>query len=245
MGIKYPVNENFFDTWSPRMSYILGYLYADGSLEDAHYLRGKYIRVTSVDRELIELVKSSLDSGHTIVMSDSPFPHGKIRYSLRIGSHKMYASLSNHGLYPNKSLTITLPKIPRACTSDFIRGYFDGDGCVHIERGVGKSKQKILKRLLVVFTSGSKSFLEQLASLLKSELGLNQSKVYTTQKAFQLRYSTEDSVKIFNFLYKKQTSISRLFLNRKKDVFTRYFNARPSRVNTKTQKILQCMERKS
>lgn len=45
MGIKYKVNEDFFNEWSHKMAYILGCYYADGSLEDATYLRGKYIRM--------------------------------------------------------------------------------------------------------------------------------------------------------------------------------------------------------
>jgi len=68
MGIKYKVNENFFKEWSPIMAYVLGYWYADGSLEDASYLRGKYIRVTSIDKSTIEKIRDWLDSEHAIVV---------------------------------------------------------------------------------------------------------------------------------------------------------------------------------
>lgn len=33
MGVKHKVNESFFDCWHPGMAYVLGFLYADGSLE--------------------------------------------------------------------------------------------------------------------------------------------------------------------------------------------------------------------
>lgn len=49
------------------MAYVLGYLYADGSLENAHYLRGKYIRVTSIDRKSIDNIRKSLKSEHRII----------------------------------------------------------------------------------------------------------------------------------------------------------------------------------
>ena len=40
------------------MAYVLGYLYADGSLSDCSYIRAKYISVTSTDKDRIELFKS-------------------------------------------------------------------------------------------------------------------------------------------------------------------------------------------
>src|SRR3989338_4130946 len=109
MGIKYFSNEQFFDTWTREMAYVLGYLYADGSLEDSAYIRGKYIRVTSVERGSIERIKKLLKSDHTIVKEIPKLPNRKNRYLLRIGSHKLYNSLLNLGLYPNKSLTIRFP----------------------------------------------------------------------------------------------------------------------------------------
>jgi hypothetical protein len=51
MGIKYKVDSNFFKTWTPSMAYILGFITADGSLENAAYLRGKYLRICSSDIE--------------------------------------------------------------------------------------------------------------------------------------------------------------------------------------------------
>ena len=53
MGIKYRVNENFFEKWSPLMAYVLGYIYADGNLDDSPYMRGKYIKITSTDLDSI------------------------------------------------------------------------------------------------------------------------------------------------------------------------------------------------
>jgi hypothetical protein len=54
MGIKYRINEKIFKEWSPFMAYVLRYLYADGGLEDASYMRGRYVRVTSIHKSTIE-----------------------------------------------------------------------------------------------------------------------------------------------------------------------------------------------
>ena len=154
MGVKYQVNENFFEKWTPVMAYVLGYLYADGSLENARYLRGKYLRLTSTDKELVDSTRNALNSKHTIVIIPPDSPNRKIRYFLRIGSHKIYDDLVALGLFAkNKSLTMQFPKITPEFLPHFVRGYFDGDGHV----GVVKNK-KALKRMLVVFVSGSQDF---------------------------------------------------------------------------------------
>ncbi len=197
------------------MAYALGYIYADGSLENAPYLRGKYLRVTSTDKELIEFTKKALSSKHIIVVIPPDSPSRKIRYFLRIGSHKIYDDLSALGLFPNKSLTIKFPNVPARFLSHFIRGYFDGDGHV----GIAKSN-KVTKRMITVFVSGSLSFLTCLAREMNYLLELKINRVYTSDKAYRLAYSTADSVKIFKYIYKGAKGV---FLKRKFGVFKSYF----------------------
>ena len=111
------------------MAYILGYIYADGSLENSPSIRGKYLRVSSVDLGLINNVKKYLGSDHNII-TRNPYVMkvgsrryaSKKSYSLRIGSHKIYSSLERLGLYPRKSLTIRLPAIPQLQLPHFLRG---------------------------------------------------------------------------------------------------------------------------
>jgi hypothetical protein len=236
MGIKYKVNESFFDEWSSGMAYVLGYLYADGSLEDASYLRGKYVRVTSVEKNIIVKIRKWLSSKHTIVKQKSLWKNGKLRYMLRIGSHKIYDSLVNLGLYPNKSLTIKFPEIPNNFLGDFIRGYLDGDGCVYLYRIKGKNGKLIIKKLSVIFTSGSKIFLEKLNLVLKRKIGVRQIKIYKGQRCFQLRYGTSDSIKVFKLLYGKAQKD--FYFKRKLNVFLKYFRLRPVKVDKDIQSIL-------
>lgn len=238
MGIKYKVNENFFDKWKPEMAYVLGYLYADGSLEDAPYLRGKYIRVTSVDESTIIKIKTWLQSEHKIVaLKPNKNQKTKIRYLLRIGSHKLYNSLSKIGLYPNKSLTIRLPEIPTKFVHHFVRGYFDGDGCVNLYLSNGKRQRLIIRKLSVIFSSGSKKFLEDLLMMLRKNIPLTQTKIYKGSRCFQLRHSTADSIALFKFLYKNTNN--NLFLRRKFDIFLKYFRLRPSKIDNNIKNILK------
>lgn len=223
MGVTYAVNVDFFDSWSDEMAYVLGYLYADGSLEDASLIRGKYIRVSSTDLDRIQLLRRLIGSKHTVVTIDGRGVR-KTQYLLRIGSSRLYARLSELGLTPAKSLTMRMPEVPQDNFSSFVLGYFDGDGCVSIEKGAGGS----VKRLLTVFTSGSRDFLTSLHSLLVNRIGVVGNGLYKhggSLRTYQLRYSTRDSLRLYQFLFSQSNQRS-LAMHRKYAIFTEYFKMR-------------------
>lgn len=223
MGVKYRVNEEFFCVWSLEITYVLGFIYADGSLAFVPQIRGRYIEVTSTDEDRICLIKRLLASEHRVakkVFTDNR----KARYSLRIGSHALYSALIKKGVTPNKSFTMKFPDIPFEFLPSFILGYFDGDGCAHIERG----KIENIRRMLTIFTSGSKDFLERLHSLLREHAGVvgnGLCKHGSTEGTYQLRYSTRDSIRIFMLMYHDAKSVE-LCMKRKYDIFIEYFRAR-------------------
>jgi hypothetical protein len=238
MGIKYAVNESFFKHWHPRMAYLLGYLYADGSLEDASYLRGKYLRLTSTDKITVTRIREWLESEHRITSRKPENGYAvKTRYCLRIGSHKIYDDLIKLGMHPNKSLSMCFPSVQAQYLSHFLRGYLDGDGCVFLEKAKGITQEKIIKRLTIIFTSGSKKFLQELCNILHSTLQLRQTKVYNGWRSFQLRYGTVDSVELFKFIYADCNPNT--YLQRKFERFNEYFTLRPRRIDSEIAKILK------
>ena len=209
MGIKYKVNKKYFNKWSKKMAYTLGYLFADGSVEYWQSFRAHYLKAISTDYELISRLKKELRSEHKIEIIPPESEKHKIKYRLRIGDKELYDSVMKLGIYPNKSLTMKFPIIDNRYLPDFVRGYFDGDGCVYVEKQ---------KRLRIIFTSGSYKFLETLCSKLKNELALRQTKIYNSRRSYQLSYSTNDAQKIYRYMYLPHT---RLYLTRKKRVFTK------------------------
>lgn len=235
VGIKYKVNEKFFDKWNPEMAYVLGYIYADGSVYPS--VRGSYINVTSIDRDTVYKIKNWLNSLHTIREEPSTWPNGRTRYVLRIGNKNLYNSLVKLGLYPNKSLTVRLPNIPSQFLSHFVRGYFDGDGCVFFEMTKGVTREKIIRRLSIIFTSGSQDFLIKLCSILGDTLKLKQIKVYKGHRSYQLRYFTADSMTLFKFMYGNCDKDA--YLARKFEYFGKYFKLRPQRIDVKIEEILK------
>lgn len=215
MGIKYKVNENFFKHWNSDMAYVLGFIFADGSMENAPYLRGKYLRIFNTDLEIIENIKNKLDSLHKIVrisLKTNPRPC----YMLRIGSHKIYDDLGKLNVFPKKSLNMEMPAIPKKYFRDFLRGYFDGDGCVTIEK-----PKNILK---IIFTSGSSKFLEKLSSLIQTNIHTKLHKTLESHRSFQIRFSQKEAIIILKYMYKDFEK--KLFLKRKRNIYYQFMLSR-------------------
>lgn len=226
MGVKFSANEQFFDTWSPEMAYVLGFVYADGSLERNEHMRGWYIRIGNTDLERIRAIRAILQSEHTVQATERPGTH-KTYYVLRIGSKKMYESLGRRGVTPRKSLTARCPNVPKSLVGHFVRGYLDGDGCVFLEHGQNASGQKICKRLAVIFTSGSENFLHDLSKLI-SDCGIAEKPVYNNGGTYKLRYGSRDSISLFELLY--HDIPDGLMMQRKYDMFQRYFAMHPKKM---------------
>lgn len=237
MGVKYAVNEHFFDTWSPDMAYVFGFLLSDGSMEDASNIRGKYVRVSSTDIDRIKLIRNLLRSRHKIITFRKSLRH-KTQYLLRIGSHVLYQQLFKLGMTPHKSLTMPFPLVPRKYFSFFVLGYFDGDGCVFLE----KAQTNRPKRLKTIFTSGSKKFLAELQKNFTKIAGTTGGGLYahaSSYGTFQLRYSARDSIRLFLLMYQSKKSVS-LALKRKYVIFMTYFK----KLELEQQDLLSILKKK-
>lgn len=220
MGVKHQVNEAFFDTWPDEMAYVLGYMFADGNIIHYSSTRAKYIRFYSTDRDRIELIQHLMGASHRIIVEERKCPRKTI-YRIQIGSHRLFSALMRLKVTPRKSLTCELPSIPKKYLAPFVLGYFDGDGCAFVER----SRNGKPKRLLSIFTSGSKCFLEDLHERLAANYGILGRGLYkhgSSVRTYQLRYSTRDSIRLFILLYETK-NLRRLALLRKYAIFIKYF----------------------
>lgn len=119
---KYTYNEDFFKTLTFESAYILGYLYSDGCLGT----NSNCVQITSTDKDILEkmalLIKNSDRLGVTLSKGNN-----STYYHLNITNKVIYNSLLTWGLYPNKSLTLTVDQRLKF-NKDFWRGMIDGDG---------------------------------------------------------------------------------------------------------------------
>lgn len=186
------------------MAYDLGFLYADGALIKAtKSSRTCYTLFSNNDLNLLNQIKQSLKSHHKIYLRKGKFSNffGKEyycldSYRLRIGSKQMYQDLVSFGLNPNKSLIMEFPSVPLPFLPYFVRGYFDGDGCIFCSHN-SLSKDK----LIIIFTSGSKKFLDSLHFCLKKAIQITGGAIVSQQTTHRLRYRLHDSLKILSYIY--------------------------------------------
>jgi hypothetical protein len=196
------VNENYFKMWSSSMAYILGEFVADGSLKKQNYkvksgeVRHRYyVRFASVDLELIEFIKTELESKHKI--QDSNSKNRNTLYQLEIGSKCMFDSLVDLGINIGKSREDIRINIPDEYEIDFWRGYIDGDGSITNDRES--------LRILVYFTSFNVLLINQYKRFLeKRGMGYSETKFIHKNGIVPLVVVTvlkKDVVKLGRILY--------------------------------------------
>ncbi len=224
MPIYKKVNKNFFKKWDYNMSYILGFFAADGYIT-INKRGGQFWCIQIIDRTFLEEIKNTIESNHKINIRIDKLTKNKI-YRLQIGSIEMCDDLKKLGFEKNKTKRMLVPNIPKKYFSEFVRGYFDGDGNIwsgYIHKN-GKNKKKTLQ---IMFTSCSLDFLKQLHVKLK-EVGIQGGSIYNHKDKYaRLSFSLMDSLKICNFMYNGRVDIqSNLFLQRKKKIFEEFKHLR-------------------
>lgn len=208
-------NEDFFKKWTPEMAYVLGFFAADGNMiknkRGAHFIE---FQIT--DKNLLHKIRKLLGSNHKITTRRRN-SNCKNCYRLQIGSKEIFNDLLKLGMAPNKSKTIDLPFVPDKYFSDFVRGYFDGDGCVSC--GIYNRKNRKSKNYLFNsrFTSGSKIFLENLLEKFRNNNIMKGGFIYDKRGSFDLVFSTNDTKKLFRFMYSNIKNC--IFLERKYNKF--------------------------
>jgi len=212
-------NKDFFKKWSLEMAYVLGYIFADGTIfknrRGAHFLE-----IISTDLEIIKKIKKILGSEHKIGIKLRENRKWKTAYRIQIGSKEMIGDLMNRGLIQSKSLVSVFPAVPKLYLGSFVRGYFDGDGGVYFGKCWKRDRGKYTWVFQTGFTSGSKKFLLGLQQSLNGYL--KGGYLYTKQRGgYGLNFSRHDSVALFKLMYNNVSTGA--FLERKFNTFLKAF----------------------
>lgn len=117
---------HYFDEWSPNMAYILGFIFADGSLDAT--ARVLTINLANPDVAVLHFVAECL-----AVKSEIRHTHYSYQLqpqvSINVCSSVLCQRLRELGCHPRKTFNNDpFPSIPDGMLPHFIRGYFDGDG---------------------------------------------------------------------------------------------------------------------
>lgn len=131
-------DNNIFDIRdSDLRHYIIGFIYCDGSLTRQEG-KSKRITVGSIDEKMIKKIASTISPKRKLYIREPTLENHSVFYSTVNNNKKTVEGLENIGLTKNKSVTIGFPdrysKIGKD-TISFLRGVFDADGSVFIDRG--------------------------------------------------------------------------------------------------------------
>jgi hypothetical protein len=222
---KYYINPNYFEAidneWK---AYWLGFMYADGWVGS----NGNSVGITlqRKDEYHIDRLRQSLQCDNPIYQYESKgFEKGGNRVflqsSLTVNNQKLNSDLQRHGCVNKKSLILKPPTLRNDLISHFIRGYFDGDGWVSMNK----------KRMsFEVGFIGTKEMLEYIRDYLQSQgislASIEKNKKYGDSNTYVIRYgSLLDNEKIFNLFYYH----CNIFLKRKFEKFNQifYFGHKP------------------
>lgn len=204
----------FFNKWTPDMAYVLGFFAADGCMY-VNKRGSHYIAFYSTDRQLIVTIKKILGVSNAIERYQ-PKGKRKVRHTLQIGSRKAFSRLTELGFTPNKSLTLKFPKVPDFVLGDFVRGHFDGDGCISVDLCRRSDRKKLRLSITARFISGNKLFLNHLHRHLTKTAGIKGGSICKHNRAFRLLFSTNDTRQLYKFMYPTTTAPC---LKRKKEKF--------------------------
>lgn len=163
-------NENFFHDMETEtvtaqyQYYILGLLLADGTNSLTH--QTVTLSLQERDKDILEKIATVIDLHNDLqyinVQKYHPDMNCSNQYRMSLFSKALSEDLANLGMVPNKTVYLTFPEhIPETELPHFIRGFFDGDGCVSYSSD----------RVYINFV-GTVNFIEPLAQHIEMATGI-------------------------------------------------------------------------
>ncbi len=204
---EFPVNYDFFKTWTDDMAYMLGFIAADGNI----MIDPKVLNITQAKKDIyiLERFNELLGCKRPIHVQSNNICHLVIR------NGELVNDLISLGIEPCKSLTMKWFKnIPSQYLRHFIRGYMDGDGCVCCY------ERKNRGTVIEVSFLGTRDFLEGMVKEIFNHIGIPVIKVFDIKdnKIKRAKYCGLSAVKLLKWLYED----ANLYLLHKKQKYIEY-----------------------
>lgn len=204
---KYHFDLNYFEKIdTEEKAYWLGFLYADGYV---CYRGVVTVGLAEKDLSHLELLRKCLGD-ETVKI---PYTSRTKSYFIHFSSVKMADDLRKLGCVQKKSLVLKFPtedQVPQSLVNHFMRGYFDGDGCL-----------SNTDRSPCFSVLGTPQFLDEYEKILLN----NVEKITKTKRIHrdswneqteEIAYGGRNRIfEIYSYLYKDAT----IYLQRKKDKF--------------------------
>jgi hypothetical protein len=176
---KYDLNHHYFASISTReRAYWLGWLWSDGCVRKRGNSCEIILSLQKRDECVLQGFRSAVGAGY-------PIRADREAVILRLTSPQMFSDLQRYGVIPHKSALATYPNIEREFISDFVRGVFDGDGCLTM------TKQK------VVTIIGTEPFCCWLQATTQREIAIRSAVYHKKNTTFRWVISAREMISLF------------------------------------------------
>jgi hypothetical protein len=200
---------NIFDDWNQLSAYVMGLIWTDGNIYTQNANTGTLLDITTTDKDLMTILHDVITPTKKLYTYKPK--KGNLTYSIKTRNIYIIDSLIESGLTEKKTYTLEWPKdLPEELESHFIRGCFDGDGCVFLNKVNGH------KYLHVSITGIKNPFITKLFD----KLSQFNPKWYEDKRslAWQIKiYGKNEVSKFADYIYKDQE----ICLKRKMQIFLR------------------------
>lgn len=213
---KYKINESFFkkiDT--EEKAYWLGFIVADGTIGRRNNI-SCILKIALSPKDKSQLLKflKSIDSNYPIHRYKVGYNKEYITDEICIYSKVLIKDLKKYGVVSRKTFKTFFPNILSKLQRHFIRGYFDGDGCIFLSKNSNISSRVSIR--------GTLTLLQSIQNLLIKNCNVNKTKILKNNGIWDLQYGGNKQVKrILNYLYKD----SNIYLNRKNKLYNKFIKS--------------------
>lgn len=203
------INSSYFESIdSEYKAYFLGFIIADGSVVLDKDNGKKYFSFGIVEKDNYILMAFSREvSNSKLPIYICEFNYRQNMAYIKFGDEEFISCLEKYGVIPNKTLFTFMPDIPDEYIRHFIRGYFDGDGCICFTNN----------KLVASFT-GSKILIPEVLNKLYMDKVIETIPAITDRGNFcSTSFAKKQSIiNFYHYLYDD----SNIYLTRKRDKFT-------------------------
>lgn len=214
-------NESFMNIkkWTPEAAYIAGFTVADGNIRTNPYSVVQYTVKKSSVAILEYIQKVAGYNGKIYHYKQHGDFIGEDVAVLHLRSKQIVDDFLNLGIIPNKTYhqlsTFSLVK-ELGFYRDFVRGYFDGDGCISRYHAACKARPNAPDNTRIFFVCKIRNNLEVLGDGLKSDIGIIP-KIYTLDESWRLQYGGKEVIALYDYMYNDIND--GFYLEEKKTVF--------------------------
>jgi len=218
---KYDINEKYFDNIdNEHKAYTLGFLCADGYNNEKKNIVKLSLKEDDID--ILEKIREPICPTKPLRYSEYKNSNStKPQWSFVIDNGHISRKLSSFGVIQAKTFKLQFPNfLDDSLLKHFIRGYFDGDGC--ITKGVSKTNYP----KYYIFIASTEMFLKDLQKHFMKCLKIKIHKLQTRHPERKNNIRTLgiggnlQVEKILDYLYKD----SNIYLNRKYEYYLKVKN---------------------